>query len=85
MTSEAQLIGLNHRVGEAEKLRDDVYFSEILANDLVFRRVTGDIAGELWARCPLLGTGEAIVSSPQLNRPTVVSMRPAASRRKFSQ
>jgi uncharacterized protein len=46
---------------------------------------TGDIAGELWARCPLLGTGEAIVSSPQLNRPTVVSMRPAASRRKFSQ
>jgi DNA helicase HerA-like ATPase len=45
---------------------------------------TGDIAGELWARCPLLGTGEAIVSSPHLNRPTVVSMRPAASRRKFS-
>lgn len=45
---------------------------------------TGDIAGELWARCPLLGTGEAIVSSPQLNRPTVVSMRPAASRRRFS-
>jgi uncharacterized protein len=45
---------------------------------------TGDIAGELWARCPLLGTGEAIVSSPQFNRPAVVSMRPAASRRKFS-
>jgi DNA helicase HerA-like ATPase len=45
---------------------------------------TGDIAGELWARCPLLGTGEAIVSSPQLNRPAVVSIRPAASRRKFS-
>jgi DNA helicase HerA-like ATPase len=45
---------------------------------------TGDIAAELWARCPLLGTGEAILSSPQLNRPTVVSIRPAASRRKFS-
>jgi DNA helicase HerA-like ATPase len=45
---------------------------------------TGDIAGELWARCPLLGTGEAIVSSPQFNRPAVVSMRPAASRRKFT-
>ena len=45
---------------------------------------TGDIAGELWARCPLLGTGEAILSSPQLNRPAVVAMRPAASRRKFS-
>jgi DNA helicase HerA-like ATPase len=45
---------------------------------------TGDIGRELWARCPLLGTGEAILSSPQLNRPAVVSMRPAASRRKFS-
>jgi uncharacterized protein len=45
---------------------------------------TGDIAGELWARCPLLGTGEAILSSPQLNRPAVVAMRPPASRRKFT-
>jgi uncharacterized protein len=45
---------------------------------------TGEIAGELWARCPLLGTGECVISSPQLNRPTVVSMRPAASRRKFT-
>jgi len=45
---------------------------------------TGDIAAELWARCPSLGTGEAILSSPQLNRPAVVSMRPAASRRKFT-
>jgi DNA helicase HerA-like ATPase len=45
---------------------------------------TGDIAAELWARCPLLGAGEAILSSPQLNRPTVVSVRPAASRRKFN-
>lgn len=45
---------------------------------------TSDITGDLWARCPLLGTGEAILSSPQLNRPAVVAMRPAASRRKFS-
>jgi DNA helicase HerA-like ATPase len=44
---------------------------------------TSDIAGDLWARCPLLGTGEAILSSPQLNRPTVIAVRPAASRRKF--
>lgn len=44
---------------------------------------TGDIASELWARCPMLGTGEAILSSPQLNRPAVVRIRPAASRRKF--
>jgi DNA helicase HerA-like ATPase len=49
------------------------------------KATTGEIAGELWSRCPLLGTGEAIVSSPHLNRPTVMSMRPAASRRKFSQ
>jgi DNA helicase HerA-like ATPase len=45
---------------------------------------TSDITGDLWARCPLLGTGEAIVSSPQLHRPAVVSIRPAASRRKFA-
>jgi DNA helicase HerA-like ATPase len=45
---------------------------------------TGDIAGELWARCPMLGTGEAILSSPQLNRPAIVRIRPASSRRKFA-
>ncbi|MBY0513975.1 MAG: ATP-binding protein [Gemmataceae bacterium] len=45
---------------------------------------TSDVTGELWARCPLLGTGEAILSSPQLKRPAVVCMRPAASRRKFT-
>jgi DNA helicase HerA-like ATPase len=44
---------------------------------------TSDVTGELWARCPLLGTGEAILSSPQLKRSTIVTMRPAASRRKF--
>ena len=37
---------------------------------------TGDIAGELWARCPMLGTGEAILSSPQLNRPAIVRNAP---------
>lgn len=46
---------------------------------------TGDVTRELWARCPLLGTGEAVVSSPQLKRPVVVAMRPAMSRRKFVQ
>jgi hypothetical protein len=44
---------------------------------------TGDIGSELWARCPMLGTGEAILSSPQLNRPAIIRMRPAKSRRKF--
>jgi DNA helicase HerA-like ATPase len=45
---------------------------------------TSDITRDLWAKCPLLGTGEAIVSSPQFHRPAVVAVRPAASRRKFA-
>jgi len=45
---------------------------------------TSDITRDLWARCPMLGTGEAIVSSPQFHRPAVVTVRPAASRRKFA-
>jgi DNA helicase HerA-like ATPase len=44
---------------------------------------TGDITRDLWARCPLLGTGEAILSSPQLHRSVVTTVRPAASRRRF--
>jgi hypothetical protein len=46
---------------------------------------TGDVSRELWARCPLLGQGQAILSSPQLSRSVIVSMRPAACRRKFTQ
>ena len=44
---------------------------------------TGEVGRELWARCPLLGQGQAVVSSPQLSRSLVVSVRPAACRRKF--
>lgn len=43
MTLEQDLIELNRRVGEAEKNRDDWYLSEIMADDLVFRRANGDI------------------------------------------
>jgi len=46
---------------------------------------TSDITSDLWARCPLLGTGEAILSSPQLKRPVILKMRPASSSRKFAQ
>jgi DNA helicase HerA-like ATPase len=46
---------------------------------------TGDVSRELWGRCPLLGPGQAVLSSPQLNRSVIVSVRPAASRRKFTQ
>jgi hypothetical protein len=44
---------------------------------------TSEITKELWARCPLLGTGEAIISSPQLRRPVMLNVRQASSQRKF--
>ena len=46
---------------------------------------TGDVTQELWAHCPLLGTGEAIISSPQFRRSVVASIRPAMSSRRFVQ
>ncbi len=45
---------------------------------------TGDVNADLWARVPLLGQGQAVLSSPQLNRSVVLSIRPAASKRKFT-
>jgi DNA helicase HerA-like ATPase len=45
---------------------------------------TGDVGKDLWARCPLLGPGQAVLSSPQLSRSVVVGIRPAACRRKFT-
>src|SRR5258707_12084135 len=44
---------------------------------------TSDVTHELWARCPRLGTGGAMIGTPQSRRSAVVSMRPAASRRRF--
>jgi DNA helicase HerA-like ATPase len=44
---------------------------------------TGDVTRELWARCPLLGTGEAIISTPQFHRSVIATIRPAASSRRF--
>jgi DNA helicase HerA-like ATPase len=49
----------------------------------VLMATAGDVGREMWARCPLLGPGEAIVTSPQLKRPVVVTIRPAKSQRKF--
>jgi DNA helicase HerA-like ATPase len=43
----------------------------------------GDIGKEMWARRPLLGPGEALVTSPQASRPVLVSIRPSMMRRKF--
>ncbi len=45
---------------------------------------TGDVSRDLWARCPLLGQGQAVLTSPQLNRSVIMSVRPAASRRRFT-
>jgi hypothetical protein len=49
----------------------------------VLMATAGDVGREMWARCPLLGPGEAIVTSPQLKRPVVVAIRPGMSQRKF--
>jgi DNA helicase HerA-like ATPase len=45
---------------------------------------TGEVSRDLWARCPLLGQGQAVLSSPQLNRSVVIAVRPAACRRKYT-
>jgi DNA helicase HerA-like ATPase len=49
----------------------------------VLMATAGDIGREMWARCPNLGPGEAIVTSPQLKRPVTATIRPAMSQRKF--
>jgi hypothetical protein len=49
----------------------------------VLMATAGDVGREMWARCPLLGSGEAIVASPQLKRPVVVTIRPAMSQRRL--
>jgi DNA helicase HerA-like ATPase len=49
----------------------------------VLMATAGDVGREMWARCPLLGPGEAIVTSPQLKRPVIAAIRPAMSKRRF--
>jgi len=49
----------------------------------VLMATAGDVGREMWDQCPMLGPGEAIVTSPQLKRPVVVAMRPAMSQRRF--
>src|SRR5437899_3849544 len=34
----------------------------------------GDVSRDLWARCPLLGPGQAVLSSPQLSRSVVMGV-----------
>ncbi len=49
----------------------------------VLMSTAGDVGQEMWARCPLLGPGEAIITSPQLKRAVVANIRPAMSQRRF--
>jgi hypothetical protein len=44
----------------------------------------GDIDQAHWARCPSLGPGEVLISSPQLPRPVFAAIRPASSKRRFT-
>lgn len=55
-----------------------------LHNLEALRATASDVASEVWSRCPLLRPGEAVVSSPQLDRPCVIQVRPAASLRRFA-
>lgn len=47
------------------------------------QQTTGEVSQDLWNRCPLLGPGQAVLSSPQLNKPIILSVRPATSQRRF--
>lgn len=46
MIPEQHLTELNRRLGEAEQQRLETYLSELMADDLVFRRANGDIANK---------------------------------------
>jgi DNA helicase HerA-like ATPase len=53
-------------------------------NNLQALKLTaGDVTEEMWNNCPVLGTGQAVVSCPQLKDPIVVNVRPALTKRKY--
>lgn len=43
----------------------------------------GDVSEQMWNNVPTLGTGQAVISSPQFRDPIVVNIRPCKTRRKF--
>jgi len=43
----------------------------------------GDVSEEMWNNVPSLGTGQAVISSPQLRDPIVVNVRPCRTKREF--
>lgn len=48
-------------------------------------KTAGDVTQEMWQQCPLLGSGQAVVSTPQFKDPVIVNIRPASTKRKFTQ
>ena len=53
------------------------------ANLNSLKLTAGDVSEEMWNNVPSLGTGQAVVSSPQLRDPIVINVRPCKTKRKF--
>jgi len=52
------------------------------ANNLkVLKLTAGDIAEEIWNDIPTLGTGQAIIDSPQFKEPLKINVRPCQTKR----
>jgi len=53
------------------------------ANLNSLKMTAGDVSEEMWNNVPSLGTGQAVVSSPQLKDPIVINVRPCKTKREF--
>ncbi|MDD5591213.1 MAG: ATP-binding protein [Dehalococcoidales bacterium] len=53
------------------------------ANLNALKLTAGDVSEEMWNNVPSLGTGQAVISSPQLRDPIVVNVRPCRTKREF--
>lgn len=51
------------------------------SNLRILKNTAGDIAEEVWRNIPTLGTGQAIIDSPQFREPLKVRIRPCSTRR----
>lgn len=43
---EKELIEINLKIGEAEKARDEAFLKRVLADDLIFRRASGQVVNK---------------------------------------
>jgi len=53
------------------------------ANLNALKLTAGDVSEEMWNNVPSLGTGQAVVSSPQLRDSIVINVRPCMTKREF--